>query len=58
MESSEHAEFFEDLKAADAPEATWEAALDAGVAALKKLAQDKAVGPRTEIENEDADPVG
>ena len=58
MESTEDATIFSDLASAEAPETTWEAALDAGVAALKALAPDRAIGPRGDIEDEDADPVG
>ena len=58
IESTEDATVFNDLDAATQPEDTWEAALDAGVAALKKLAPDRAIGPRSDIEDKDADPVG
>lgn len=58
MECTEDATIFNKLAAAKDPLSTWEAALDAGVTALKSLAQDRATGPRNEVEDEDADPVG
>lgn len=58
MESTEDATIFSDLASAEGPEDTWEAALDAGVAALKALAPDLKSGPRGDVEDEDADPVG
>ena len=58
MESTEDATIFSDLASAEAPEATWEAALDAGVVALKALTPDRMTGPRSDVDDEDADPVG
>lgn len=58
MESTEDSTIFSDLASSETPEATWEAALDAGVTALKVLAPDRAIGPRGEVEDEDANPVG
>ena len=58
MESTEDATIFGELAAATESAATWGAALDAGVVALKALAKNVAVGPRKAVENEDADPVG
>ncbi|MGJ7582648.1 hypothetical protein ACSFA3_20940 [Variovorax sp. RHLX14] len=58
MESTEDATIFDDLASAKVPEPTWEAALDAGVAALKALAKDRTIGPRSDVEDEGADPVG
>ena len=49
---------FSDLASAEGPEYTWEASLDAGVVALKALAPDRTIGPRSDVEDEDADPVG
>lgn len=58
MESTEDAMIFSDLASAEGPEYTWEASLDAGVVALKALAPDRTIGPRSDVEAEDADPVG
>lgn len=58
MESLEDATIFSDLASAETPEVSWEAALDAGVAALKALAPDRTIGPRGDVEDKDADPVG
>ena len=58
MESTDDATIFIDFASAEAPEDTWEAALDAGVAALKALAPNPVIGPRGDVEDEDADPVG
>jgi len=58
LESPEDDAVVEELEASADSFDSWSDALDAGVVALKSLAEDLAVGPRTEVEDEDADPVG
>lgn len=58
MESTEDATVFNELSAAQESAPTYEAALDAGVLALKALADNLSIGPRAAGESESIHPVG
>jgi hypothetical protein len=58
MESLEDSTIFQELSAAPESAPTYEAALDAGVVALKALSENLTVGPQAPGENENNSPVG
>ena len=58
MESVEDSTIFMELSVAQESLPTYEAALDAGVVALKAMSENLTVGPQAPGENENNNPVG
>lgn len=51
------ATIFSSLDAAEDPVDIWDAVLNGGKAALKNVTENRATGPRHDIENEDAEQI-
>lgn len=58
MESVEDSTIFKEVSVAQESSPTYEAALNAGVIALKALSENLTVGPQAPGENENNNPVG